>query len=485
MDMTLPGPTPFRCACTREFTQESAYTKHQRSCMRGKKRVFSALSRAKDLLSSVKRTRVDNNNGRSSSTQSHSLQPSFDEVNEPSHSEFNVDKPGTLLMHPPQEVSHVVSSHNALASAYDAIIDTASTQIDEEGLSLAQRRSRRVGVPLPVRYRQYDDVLPQPPLSVPSSQTQTQQPEFNIPANPTDTSTRAQTSSRAPPFRTARNVFGLVRQFFTSTPPSHDPEEVATLLDISSVPVVSPADIPVELSDMSFHPYPNRSSFELGHWYWNGGVQKSQQSFKELVDIVGRPDYNPDDVRNTPWDRINSQLGASVDIEGRDEWEDEDAGWRKTQVTIEVPFSRTTPQPGARPYIAADIYHRSLVSVIREKLANTLDDELFHYEPYQLQWCAPHLEHEVNIQGELYTSPAFMDAHRALQESPGEIGCDLPRVVVALMFWSDATHLTTFGNTKLWPVYMYFGNESKYRRCKPSCHLGNHVAYFQKVWWSF
>ncbi|KAG0697754.1 hypothetical protein DFH29DRAFT_878500 [Suillus ampliporus] len=45
MDMALPGPTPFRCACTREFTQESAYTKHQRSCMRGKKqqKIFSAL----------------------------------------------------------------------------------------------------------------------------------------------------------------------------------------------------------------------------------------------------------------------------------------------------------------------------------------------------------------------------------------------------------------------------------------------------------
>lgn len=144
-------------------------------------------------------------------------------------------------------------------------------------------------------------------------------------------------------------------------------------------------------------------------------------------------------------------------------------------------FSRMTAQPGAWPYIAADLYHRSLISVIREKLSNAQDDELFHYEPYQLQWSAPHLQHEVNIQGELYTSPAFMDVHHQLQESPEEPGCGLPRVVVALMFWSDATHLTSFGNTKLWPVYMYFGNELKYCWCKPSCHLGNHVAYFQKV----
>ncbi|KAG2058248.1 hypothetical protein BDR06DRAFT_980505 [Suillus hirtellus] len=125
-------------------------------------------------------------------------------------------------------------------------------------------------------------------------------------------------------------------------------------------------------------------------------MQKSQQSFKELVNIIRHPDFDPDE-----------------------------------------------------------------------------DNELFHYEPYQLQWCTPHLEYELNIQGKLYTSPAFMNAHHALQESPGEIGCDLPCVVIALMFWSDATHLTTFGNIKLWPVYMYFGNESKYHQCKPSCHLAS------------
>ncbi|KAG1857827.1 hypothetical protein F4604DRAFT_1931350 [Suillus subluteus] len=53
------------------------------------------------------------------------------------------------------------------------------------------------------------------------------------------------------------------------------------------------------------------------------------------------------------------------------------------------------------------------------------------------------------------------------------------------MFWSDSTHLTTFGNAKLWPLYMYFGNESKYHCCKPTCNLSNHVAYFQKLLDSF
>lgn len=122
-----------------------------------------------------------------------------------------------------------------------------------------------------------------------------------------------------------------------------------------------------------------------------------------------------------------------------------------------------------------------MINLSCQLFANAHDDEHFHYEPYQLRWRPPHLPNEVNIQGELYTSPVFMDAHRELQAAPGEAGCDLLCVVAALMFWSDATQLTTFSNARLWLVYMYVGNKSKYCRCRPSCHLANHIAYFQKV----
>jgi hypothetical protein len=168
------------------------------------------------------------------------------------------------------------------------------------------------------------------------------------------------------------------------------------------------------------------------------------------------------------------------------EWMDVDGGWTRTPVTISVPFQkrrgeRIDRQAGPQDYIVADFYHRSLVSVIREKLSSPEHDRHFHYEPYELNWQPPNLPHPIKTYGELYTSPSFIRAHNDLQNSPAEPGCCLPRVIVALMFWSDATHLTSFGDTKLHPLYMCFGNESKYRRGKPSCHLCNHVAYFQKV----
>ncbi|KAG2029896.1 hypothetical protein BDR03DRAFT_1017772, partial [Suillus americanus] len=289
-------------------------------------------------------------------------------------------------------------------------------------------------------------------------------------------------------FRTPSNIFGLVRQYFSSTPPSHDPETYITIADLSFIPGNSHFDENLGLpaapgSDFQYYPYPNRSSYQLGDWYWNQGVQKSQGDYMKLLEILSDSSFEATDVSSTHWKKINSQLGMNDydEEDDREEWEDEDAGWKRTPVSIQVPFSRTTETLGPRPYHAADLYHRSLVAVIREKLSNQRDNKLFHYEPYQLCWNPSHLDAEVSIYGDLYTSPAFHDAHMELQNLPGEPDCDLPRVVAGLMFWSDATQLTSFGNAKLWPTYMYFGNKSKYRRCKPSCNLSNHVAYFETV----
>jgi hypothetical protein len=59
--------------------------------------------------------------------------------------------------------------------------------------------------------------------------------------------------------------------------------------------------------------------------------------------------------------------------------------------------------------------------------------------------------------------------------------CKLDKVVAALMFWSDSTHLTNFGNAKLWPIYMLFENLSKYIRAKSNSGAEHHVAYIPSV----
>ncbi|KAG2737177.1 hypothetical protein P692DRAFT_20883890, partial [Suillus brevipes Sb2] len=296
-----------------------------------------------------------------------------------------------------------------------------------EDVSLAQRRTRRQNRQLPLRFR---DVLPQAPPTVP----------MEVRNQPPESIGSVITSDERPAlplrtiFRTRPNIFGLVRQYCSSVPPSHDPEEYVALADLSLIPGShSPTEEPCALAAPSsdsqrYHPYPNRSSFQLGDWYWNQGVQKSQGDFTTLLDILSGETFKTADVTSTHWKKINCQLGVNeYDDKDDDEWEDEDAGWKKSSISIDVPFSRTSDTPGPQSYQAANLYHRSLVAVIREKLANARDNKLFHYEPYQLCWNPPHLDGEVPIYGDMYTSPAFLEAHTQLQDLPGEPGCDLPR----------------------------------------------------------
>ena len=204
--------------------------------------------------------------------------------------------------------------------------------------------------------------------------------------------------------------------------------------------------------------------------------------FRKLVEIVGNPSFSPSDVRHTDWDQINSLLAGSQ-TESDAEWVDAaDEGWNITEIKINVPFHRDTREPGSKIYSAASLYHRSLVAVMRERVADPHDFRYFHIEPYELLWHSPlNPGQGIHVHGEMYTSESFLRAHMQLQQSIGEPGCQLTRVICAFMLWSDETHLTSFGATKLWPVYAFFGNESKYRRGKPSCNSCNHVAYFEKV----
>lgn len=342
---------------------------------------------------------------------------------------------------------------------------------------------------------------PNPPAIRPERQSLTPEPDSS--ECPPSTSVPSTFKS----FRTARNAFGIVREYLSHEPPAHDPEAFLEFEDLcdhgrysdgcledglachdqsfSGASINSVTGTP--FAQPSLGPYPNQTSFLLGDWYWNGGRQKSYKDFRSLLTIVGSPEFRPEDVRDTKWKAIDTILGhndfdqANTSDIDDDAWLDDDAGWTKSPITISVPFHQRAKQPGPKDFFVGDLYHRSLTSVIRERLTNPQDAQFFHYEPFKLLWRPHPTGAEMRIHGEIYNSPEFLAAHDKLQSSPNEPGCTRPKVIVAMMFLSDATHLTQFGTAKLWPCYLMFGNDSKYRRCKPTCNLCSHVAYFQTV----
>ncbi|KJA19277.1 hypothetical protein HYPSUDRAFT_99107, partial [Hypholoma sublateritium FD-334 SS-4] len=360
---------------------------------------------------------------------------------------------------------------------------SGSSNVPDPG-PFAERRPRRENRRLPLRYR---TELPVPPASLP--------PIEHLPPPNLQTASplAAVATSVRRILKSPSNKFGLFRQYFSTSFPDHDPDSNTQASDLSDAAVNH--DKVVINSDSLFRPYPNQSTFLLGEWYWNNGAQKTQDSFQKLVNIISSEDFNPADVANVAWKPLNKRLGESGNSE--DIWLDEpDAGWKETLITLSIPFRQAPNQSkksgrakkkktvsNLQPYTFPPFRHRSIVSILREKMANLHDFQHFHLEPHELRWRRNDMPDDTStrVHGELYTSPVFLETHEEIQALAGEPGCSLPRVLIGLMFGSDSTHLTSFGSASLWPCYMYFGNESKYRRCKPTCNLCNHIAYFQKL----
>ncbi|RDB18151.1 hypothetical protein Hypma_000655 [Hypsizygus marmoreus] len=316
-------------------------------------------------------------------------------------------------------------------------------------------------LPLP-----HDDVTPVPTFSATSATPEDQNGTSNLPL-------KTNRDSDPPVLDSSPNAFGIFQRYH-SLPSSPDtPAHSTTSHTFSDLPEPSTSRM------LNFDPYPNETSFLLGEWYWNGGVQKSQKEFMKLIAIISSDSFSPSDICQTNWKLINKKLAINDWDNG--EWVDEDAGWHRESVSIQVPFNCRMKTPGPQTYTFGKFYHRSLKAVIVEKLESASSTRYFQNEPYELLWKKEKDGEPLRLYGEMYNSPAFIDSHRELQNMPREPGCDLPRCVVALMFWSDATHLTASGHTKLWPLYLGFGNDSKYERCKPTNNLFEHVAYFEKL----
>ncbi|TFK27536.1 hypothetical protein FA15DRAFT_549397, partial [Coprinopsis marcescibilis] len=238
------------------------------------------------------------------------------------------------------------------------------------------------------------------------------------------------------------------------------------------------------------YPFPNLNAYLIADWFWNNDHGKSQKGFDQLLEIIGNEEFKSADVRKLNWAQINRVLteeeqgGSSQPHTADSEFpgdQNTSTRWECASITIDVPFNSRSTKPGSHPFTVPKFYYRPLVSAIRTKLENLSFQDQFHFLPHELYWKPHENSKSVRVYGELYTSDAFIEAHNALLESAGEPGCNLPRYVVGMMFSSDKMRLGAFGNAEIWPLYLFFGNDSKYRRGKPSLKLGEQIAYFNKL----
>ena len=135
-------------------------------------------------------------------------------------------------------------------------------------------------------------------------------------------------------FRTQKNKFSLYRAYHTESIPSHDPNDPFSIAN-ECIDANTSAKQHFCISELEspFYPYLNENSMWLGDWDWNQGAQKSKESFRELLGIVGDEGFHPEEVAKTNWQAMDRALGQNQFDNQLDvgDWLDEDDGWRCQQ----------------------------------------------------------------------------------------------------------------------------------------------------------
>lgn len=270
------------------------------------------------------------------------------------------------------------------------------------------------------------------------------------------------------PFRTAENSFGLWKEYLYR--PSYDPDAFISVEDLyrpdSSTIVPNNDEKPSEDSFL----YSCKSIELLLDWQNTGSSAKSNQEINRLVHaVLFHPEFQLDELRSFNATRENQKADAA------DEQSLFPSSFQHADIGIDVP-SGSNGVP-SKTFTLPGLYYRQIVPMIKEMFESDISSR-FHLTPYKLFRRLPNGEDSDRVYSEMYDSDAFLNEHDRVQRAPTDVpSCKREKVVAALMFWSDATHLAAFGTAKLWPIYMLLGNLSKYIRGKQNTGAMKHLAY--------
>ncbi|KAF7289691.1 hypothetical protein HMN09_01332200 [Mycena chlorophos] len=302
--------------------------------------------------------------------------------------------------------------------------------------------------------------------------------------------------------RTSPNNFGLYREY--PCIPTHNPDADIVLTDLSDIPApsqpnrpsagearLSPLAAPTEIlaaasESNAYTPFGNFTRWGFMNWMWTGSATKSLGEGVRLLEYLKSPLFKLADL--VSFDLKAETLRFDQFLRGKTS--DLKDGWQETSVKIEVPdHRRRRDDEPLLEYTVPGLHFRDLTETIKAALHDSVEDgaestraqRAFHYTPFRQFWVSKEGGDPQRVLDEIFSSDAYINEHQKLQSQPPEPGCTLERCVVALMLWSDATHLANFGTASLWPIYLFFGNYSKWLRGKPRARACHHIAYMPKV----
>lgn len=276
---------------------------------------------------------------------------------------------------------------------------------------------------------------------------------------------------------TSPNAFGLWREYYSE--PSFIPDIHRSLSTFQS------GNLPLCPSlQEALGPFPNYSTFLQAKWLWQSDTTVlGAAANNRLVEIAySDPDFRHRDVVGVCFTSLRQKVAEYQPSPFLDSDE-----WKETAVRISVPLG---PQqtgnafPASADLSVSGLHHRSIVDVVKRVLTTDPNVVHYHLHPFRQYLSTPGSSSEElpkRVVDDIYNSDAMLREYEALRRSPREPGCPFERVILALQFWSDATQLANFGTAKLWPVYMYFGNQPKWARSRPDMHACHDIAHIPSV----
>lgn len=300
-------------------------------------------------------------------------------------------------------------------------------------------------------------------------------------------------------FLTLPNIFGIWRKYWDGAP-SYDPE--STFEDLVNSSSRTPQNHDGSGSSSTVPPsttsYSSYTAGLLMDWLNNGKPLKSNSELDDLVNnFMLDPDFDLNELRGKNFSARQENLraekaaaAAALANAANPAFQAHlDANFKETAVDIEVP-SGSKDHPSWK-FSVPGLQYRPLLGVIQEALIGPLGSKM-HLTPYALFHTPPtnsqssERQKPTRLRQDLIDSDVFLDEHKRINRRrhkplPKDPECKLERIIVSLMTWSDATQLANFGTAKLWPIYLMFGNLSKYVRSQPSSGACEHIAYIPSV----
>lgn len=333
--------------------------------------------------------------------------------------------------------------------------------------------------------------MPEPPRQ----QMQPMVPNVNQQSpSPSRSPTPPAADDAMPTFNTEPDEFGLFRSYISC--PTYEPDEeilLDSVCDAEGFAVVkansdnwvsvfgshSSSVESITGSKNPFAPFLNATVFRLMNWFYSGSNTKSVTDLDRLVnDVILTEDFDKGHLEG---------FNAARELKRMDKYEQHKEfpakdGWKETSVKLRLPAerARNKSEEDAPEFEVGGVFYRPLTDVIVSAFQEAAA-ETFHLTPFRLFWQRSENEPAERVISELYNSDAMIAEHQKIQAQPREPGCNLETIVGAIMLWSDSTHLANFGTASLWPIYAYFGNQSKYTRGKPTSFAAHHIAYIPSV----